>query len=266
VRPNLLEEQLSNDLHAEIATKLKGAADELDGQENTQSKLRSKLHKRLPTTLACVTMAVAQKELRAQTIWAGDSRCFCMTPEEGLQQLSVDDQKQLCDPFESLSLDPQMSNYVNADTDFVFNSARFRFSLPAVLLVATDGCFQYVETPAHFEELLLNSLALAGSAEEWSTVLNQTIEALTGDDASMSLQAVGWTSFESLKLAFEVRRCHLAEVMRTSESTPVQGELFEPANHNFARRRRREQLWQAYKNGYSARMPDKIEKVDHAVS
>ena len=266
VRPRLLDEQLASEFHAEIAVKLKCAADELDSQETTQSKLRSKLHKRLPTTLACITLAVEQKELRAQAIWAGDSRCFCMTSDDGLQQLSVDDQKQLCDPFESLSLDPQMSNYVNADTEFIFNSARFGLPLPAVLLVATDGCFQYVETPAHFEELLLSSLAQAASTEEWSSLLSQRIEAVTGDDASMSLQAVGWTSFESLKSAFAVRRNQLSDVMHASESAPVQGELFEPENHNFARRYRREQLWQAYKKGYSARMPVKIEEGDHAVS
>jgi serine/threonine protein phosphatase PrpC len=254
-----LSESFPGELHVEIYGKLRELADELDAQEVSPSRLRSKLHKRLPTTFAGLVV----REDRATAVWAGDSRCFCLSPEDGLQQLSQDDQKEHCDPFESLSLEPQMSNYVNADTEFSFQRAEISRVRPTVYLVATDGCFQYVETPAHFEQLLVARLLAAESVEEWGASLMSAITAVAGDDASMALQAVGWASFDSLRKAFRERLQWLTVLMRLGEPSES-GEEEEAPEDRESARRRRELIWQAYKTGYCAKMPDKLEVVSHA--
>jgi len=245
-------------LEAVLTEKIRALADELDGQEPSPSKLRSKLHKRLPTTFAGMVVRSVDSQWRSTSVWAGDSRCFCLSPEYGLQQLSVDDQREQCDPFESLWLEPQMSNYVNADTEFRLNAIDIVRDRPTVFLVATDGCFQYVETPAHFEQLLLSSLGEAESFEEWGDAVSQAIGRVTGDDASMALQAFGWSSFEALKSAFRSRLDWLAVLMRIGDEPSENGERDRVAE--------RAKIWSAYKAGYCARMPDKLIEVGHAAN
>ena len=56
---------------------------------------------------------------------------------------------------------------------------------------ATDGCFGYVPTPMHFEDLVLRHLAAARNVDAWSAGLQEEISAITGDDAAMAVLGVG---------------------------------------------------------------------------
>jgi hypothetical protein len=67
-----------------------------------------------------------------------------------------------------------------------------------VLVCATDGCFGYVPTPMHFEQLLLDPLMAAPNVTGWSSAVQSRISAVTGDDAAMSVMAVG-ADFRELK-------------------------------------------------------------------
>jgi serine/threonine protein phosphatase PrpC len=65
----------------------------------------------------------AQKpaESVCNVFWAGDSRCYLLSAPAGLQQLTEDDLKTKGDAPANLVEDSPMSNFINADVDFVLN-------------------------------------------------------------------------------------------------------------------------------------------------
>ncbi|MEO1655735.1 MAG: serine/threonine protein phosphatase, partial [Bacteroidota bacterium] len=79
------------------------------------SKLRSKLIKSLPTTLAGIYYDTrsADSLFSLQAFWAGDSRCYLLN-HQGLQQLSSDDLKGQPDALENLEEDATISNCLEA--------------------------------------------------------------------------------------------------------------------------------------------------------
>ena len=60
-------------------------------QAGGSGRLKSKLIKTLPTTMAICACDLSSREYTA--IWAGDSRVYCLQPDVGLQQVTTDDLK-----------------------------------------------------------------------------------------------------------------------------------------------------------------------------
>ena len=108
-----------------------------------------------------------------------------------MHQLSVDDLRDQGDAMANLERDSVISNAISADTDFRINHRRVALTAPFFLVSATDGCFGYLRSPMHFEEIVLRALATATSEETWSAALQSEIAAVTGDDAAMATIAVG---------------------------------------------------------------------------
>lgn len=250
------------------------------------SKIKSSLIRHLPTTLAAVYYEMPKSaeekspvstldkawdwasgrqrekktaECAANVFWAGDSRCYLLTAAAGLQQLTIDDLKAKGDALENLQSDSPMSNFINADIDFVLNFRRIAISLPAVFIAATDGCFGFVHSPAHFEFILLKSLHLAENADEWQTNLTEEIHKIAGDDATLSLAALGWHDFGEIRRAFHARlqdihKIYVAplgqldeEVVWLKERSQLQEE---------ERKRLRAELWREYKQEYERFLAD----------
>ena len=198
-----LRDQLENALRSE--------AEFLD-TESEPTRLKSKLIKRLPTTMAALFMApVDETTLECQTVWAGDSRCYSLSSHAGLQQLSKDDIKSGGDALDNLKTDSPLSNYLNADTNFELHSTVTTFTQPLILLTATDGCFGYLLSPAHFEFLLLDTLAQTNNTLQWREEIIKRLKNIAGDDCSMALLALGWSSFDVLKADFRDRHTQLQE-------------------------------------------------------
>ena len=157
------------------------------------SRLRSKLLRALPTTMAIIALQRTHRQGSAWTghvFWAGDSRVYALTPE-GLHQLSTDDLRDPSDAMANLHRDSVVSNAMSADTDFHVNYRRVALQAPFVVICATDGCFGYLPTPMHFEHLVVKALVEAGSTQSWSRKVQEAVSAVTGDDAAMGLMAVG---------------------------------------------------------------------------
>lgn len=167
------------------------------------SGLRSKLVREYPTTLAVVTCEQkANGDFTINSYWAGDSRNYLWN-SDGFFQISKDDLDTELDPMENLRNDGVLSNCVCADREFEINSRSITVSKSFIILSATDGCFGYFPTPMHFHEVLLAGLKSSKDETEWENYIKKEISNVTGDDISLSLCAIGYKDFHSLKESFE---------------------------------------------------------------
>lgn len=244
--------------------------------DTSPSRVRSNLIRRLPTTMAAIYFEKIENQsnyyqhdliqslgstrfVRCYSVWAGDSRSYVLTPEKGLQQVTQDDIKSKGDALENLMEDSPISNCINADTDFSLRHHSLNTPLPAVFLVATDGCFGYVPTPVHFEFLLLHSLVNSQSTESWKDNVIARLQEIAGDDVSMALVAMGWNDFKSLKRDFVDRANfiyknyiepidEIEHLIRTLDS---EMDEVEKKEHYLRRKREiRAELWEKYKKTY----------------
>jgi serine/threonine protein phosphatase PrpC len=218
------------------------------------SGLRSRLLRALPTTMALVALQRTQpggSTWAGHVLWAGDSRAYVFEPE-GMRQLTTDDLRDPGDAMANLSRDSVVSNALSADTDFQVNYRRVELKAPFLVMCATDGCFGYVRTPMHFEHLVLGHLQRARSTQAWSTSLQADIAEVTGDDAAMSVMAVG-ADFRALKALLAPRATQLEREFiaplddLTKAVTRAEQEL------ESLRRRQRDktaEIWGQYKPDY----------------
>jgi len=240
------------ELQRVLASSLAARLADLKAPETT---LRSKLVKALPTTM---TLAVLQRtdptagRYACHLFWAGDSRAYAADPEAGLMQLTTDDLRSGGDAMRNLTDDAAMSNAISADTDFHVNHRQVELQAPFLLLCATDGCFAYVRSPMHFEQLLLSTLGAARDVSDWQRALEAAVTAITGDDAALALLGLG-TDLTGCKRLFEDRA---AELQRRyiDPLDDVEGQV-ERAEQELAGLRARRaalgaELWGAYKPGY----------------
>jgi serine/threonine protein phosphatase PrpC len=230
------------------------------------SRLRSKLLRALPTTMAVIAL---QRTARGggtwsgHVFWAGDSRAYVVTAG-GVAQLSTDDLRDPGDALANLRRDSVVSNAMSADTDFHVSYRRVSLEAPFLLVGATDGCFGYVPTPMHFEHLLLRALVGARSTQAWSTALQTAISEVTGDDAAMAVMGVG-TDFKGFQALLAPR---LAELERTVIG-PLDGlrSAVDAAERALQQARQRHEaetagLWRQYQVGYERHLraaPDDLD-------
>ena len=203
------EETLLGNLKTTLESELEKKASTLD---TNSSKLKSPLIRRLPTTMAAMYFrknTENPEEYKCFLIWAGDSRCYVLKTSNGLQQLTQDDLKLAGDAFENLINDSPLSNYINADTDFDLRSRMISVKPPCIFIAATDGCFDYLSTPMHFEFLLLKALQDSEDEKQWRETLANEFQQIAGDDVSMALIAIGWADFKALKQDFKCRLDHI---------------------------------------------------------
>ncbi len=218
------------------------------------SRLRSKLLRALPTTMAVLGLQRAARDGSAwlgHVFWAGDSRAYVFEPD-GARQLTMDDLRDDNDALVNLQRDSVVSNAISADTDFHVNYGRMELQAPFFLLCATDGCFGYLPTPMHFERLVLDALAEASSVDAWSRAVQAAVTAVTGDDAAMAVVSVG-ADLDDLKRLYAPR----AKELELQYTTPIDelSRAVTQAENELTRQRQRQveetqQLWARYQPGY----------------
>ena len=158
------------------------------------SRLRSRLLRALPSTMAVAVLVRAASEDPTWTchlFWAGDSRVYAFDPGSGAHQLTIDDLRNGGDAMANLREDSVVSNALSADTEFSVRTRTVQLTEPFLLTAVTDGCFGYVGSPMHFEDLVISTMRDAADQGEWSAALQQRISAVTGDDAAAALVAYG---------------------------------------------------------------------------
>jgi serine/threonine protein phosphatase PrpC len=210
-----------------------------------RSKVTGTARKDLPTTMAVTYYRLVPGAVYCTALWAGDSRAYVLTPRGGLQALMRDHTEET-DALEQLRRDPPMTNMLSAGRRFTVGSHELSLEPPCVLVTATDGFFGYVRTPADFEHHLLRTLRDAVDEAHWGRLLAREVTGYTGDDASLSLVALGFGDFWALRDAFTARTDQVESVL--SGALPSDDD---PA----ATRAWEERTWQDYRLGYEARMP-----------
>jgi len=240
------------ELQRVLASSLAARLADLKAPETT---LRSKLVKALPTTMS---LAVLQRtdpaagSYACHLFWAGDSRAYVAGPEAGLMQLTTDDLRSGGDAMRNLTDDSVMSNAISADTEFHVNHRQVELQAPFLLLCATDGCFAYVRSPMHFEQLLLSTLRDAGDVTSWRQALEAAVTAITGDDAALALLGLG-ADLDGFKRLFRDRTAALQR-RYIDPLDELDGQVRRAEQELAGLRARRvelgTELWGAYKPGY----------------
>ena len=248
---NLRGEAAAADLHHSMQ---KALQDRLAELKAPTSRLRSKLLRALPTTMAVIGLQRSHRDgsrWSCHVFWAGDSRAY-VVEANGIRQLSTDDLRDSSDAMTNLHQDSVVSNAISADTEFHVNYRRVELDAPFLLVCATDGCFGYLPSPMHFERLILKCLDGASSVDGWSAALQREIGAVTGDDAAMSVMGVG-ANFRSAKALFAPRLRELdADVITPLDDAAA---AVARAERELDQLRRHQSdvaatQWNAYKTGY----------------
>jgi hypothetical protein len=164
----------------------------------------------------------------------------------------TDDLREPSDAMANLRRDSVVSNAMSADTEFTVNYRRVELEAPFLLVCATDGCFGYVPSPMHFEHLVLAPLTTTRSVDAWSEAVQQEISAITGDDAAMSVMAVG-ADLNELRSLYAPRVAELKE--QFTQPIDELGEAVRLAEQQLVEARQRQldetqQLWSRYQKGY----------------
>jgi serine/threonine protein phosphatase PrpC len=248
---NLNGPEVAEDLRRSVQEALSRRLVEL---KSPPSRLRSKLLRALPTTMSVLALQRGSRDLSTwlcHVFWAGDSRGYVLEPD-GAHQLTIDDLRDSNDALTNLRRDSVVSNAISADTEFRVNYRRVELQAPFVLTCATDGCFGYLPTPMHFEHLVLSSLAEAHTVEAWSRAIQTKVASVTGDDAAMSVVAVG-ADLEELRTLYASRTAELEDTF----TAPI--DALDLAVHRAEREltfqrerqlRETERLWGHYRPGY----------------
>nr|WP_275588330.1 protein phosphatase 2C domain-containing protein [Microlunatus panaciterrae] len=257
---NLKGEQVAADLQHAVRAALQDRVTELKAPK---SGLRSRLLRALPTTMAMLALQRTQRggsTWLCHVFWAGDSRAYVFEPG-GARQLTTDDLREPSDAMTNLRRDSVVSNAMSADTEFHVNYRHVEIEAPFLLVCATDGCFGYLPSPMHFEQLVLSSLITARSVAGWSQTIQSQVAAVTGDDAAMSVMAVG-ADLAELQSLFASR----VDELEQQFTTPIDdlGRSVQRAEQELQVLRQRQlddtqQLWARYQPDYERYLHTPVE-------
>ncbi len=166
----------------------------------------------LPTTLAFIRHTETKDSVIAETVWAGDSRCYALTPN-GLKLLSVDDEDN----------SGSITNLFYADNSkATLNFIHHEIAKPCVLLAVSDGIFDPFDPHENLgvEHTLLSAIKENNTPQELATALYDFYESVHGDDATMAFVPIGFGSFEDMQEKLARRTDDILAVRKK------QGELY----------------------------------------
>lgn len=173
------------------------------------TRSHSKTLKDFPTTLASAIYYPHSNGVTVLAVWAGDSRVYLLTPKKGLQLLSLDDAKNAENEMNSTS---EMTNCISAGNAFRLNYAFYELNEPGIVFCCSDGCFDYLQSPLHFEWLLLHTILECmpnSTGDELGVALAESIRdnmyKSIGDDTTMSGIIIGMNSSRQMKDLYQGR-------------------------------------------------------------
>lgn len=169
----------------------------------------------LPTTLATISFHTEKGNVIAETVWAGDSRCYALT-KDGLIPLSKDDEAPnggITNLFKAKGADEDRSYNENDRTPnpcgrVKLNYRKRTLSAPCILLTVSDGIFDPFGEHGHLgvEAMLMSIIEESDSWYGFETKLKKLYDTYYHhDDATVAYAAVGFDSFSAAKEIFKDR-------------------------------------------------------------
>ena len=206
---NLNGEAAAEDLRRSVRQALEDRLAELKAPP---SRLRSKLLRALPTTMAVIALQRTHRggpTWTGHVFWAGDSRAYVFTAS-GAHQLSTDDLRDRGDAMANLHHDSVVSNAISADTDFQVSYRRVELEAP-FLVVSRDR--RLLRLPPDADALRASGAEGPGRSPQRRGVVaavQADIAAVTGDDAAMAVMGVG-ADLEGFQSLFAPRLAELED-------------------------------------------------------
>jgi serine/threonine protein phosphatase PrpC len=180
------------------------------------SRLKSRIKRFLPTTIAGVFFSENLGKISVRVVWAGDSRVYFLG-NRGLFQLSIDHAQVASTASFDTSGDAPLTRVISENTP----NEVAEYFLPAIaepgfLVACTDGAYGYFPTAVHFELALWSALQKQTPSEQ-AEALAKAIEEVTQDDASLAIVPIGFDRAGTL--AVDQRRSNLCAIHDEFEST-----------------------------------------------
>ena len=114
-----------------------------------------KMQKFLPSTFVSIVYKEQEDAIDVIVFWAGDSRAYYISPEDGLHPLSKDDAAVDYDDMGSIYSQSEISNVPCLDVPFHINYRRYLLKKPCALFVCSDGISQYANSPMDLEAMFI---------------------------------------------------------------------------------------------------------------
>lgn len=156
--------EIADFLHEEIFQLLSNVEERLDNGVHSNSRLKTKLIKKFPTTLA---LAYVTSNNSLRLFWAGNSRIYRFNNKNReLNFISIDDAKEIENDInneDSMKYmlshkDYPMSNCINLATDFFINYAEYEDLAPNdIIIVATDGVYGCFKDHNEFQDFIISN-------------------------------------------------------------------------------------------------------------
>lgn len=179
-------------------------------QDGVRENMMGSMVRSFPTTVSAILCDYYDEVFSVGFLWAGNSRGYVLNAN-GLAQITEDDIFGEGDALDNLRNDDSLSNLLNADSDFSLRGLYYHLRLPVILITATDGCFDYLPSPMHFEDMLLSTMQASESYEEWRAKINDILGKCSSDDYSIILGCFGFRSFAEMKRHFAKRQLYVRE-------------------------------------------------------
>ena len=156
----------------------------------------------LPSTLSAIRFKEENDKVIAESIWAGDSRCYALT-KDGLIPLSVDEEDGT----------GVMTNKFYYGYEASLRYSKIILDKPCVLMAISDGIFDPYIPYDHFgvENVFLSKILSSGSKEELRESLYQHYVSVRGDDATVAFVPFGFDSYDHMKSFFKERSEFIAK-------------------------------------------------------
>lgn len=184
----------------ELAKKLYRHLCELNEAYPMESFQPNTMYDVLPTAVTGAFIRSGKDEVQVQFLWAGDTRGFILD-HDGLAQVTEDDVSAR-DAYHNISADGIHTNRVHGNQNkppFVLHSTELTLKDKCVVICATDGCYDYFDSPMTFEFFLLAMMNLSKSFEEMRERLVKFLKRLSGDDCALAAAFYGFEDYADFK-------------------------------------------------------------------
>ena len=183
-------------------------------------RLTGSMQSPFPTTLCAALCQQEGDSLQVLLLHIGNSRACLWTPQ-GILQLTKDDLRGAPDAFDSLYGDVPLRQYLSGENIPKLHLCRLRLKAPEMLLLATDGAFDFVRSPMAWELLLWKALQKADSPEKWAEHMYTLWSQQAGDDASLLLFPLSQDHYGALRLVSPERVQGLTPLERVRRMEPL---------------------------------------------